>query len=483
MENSIFKHFTIIGSGTLISMVISLITAPIITRIVNPAEYGELSMFTLYANIALMVFCLGLDQSFVRYYYQSNTLQYKRKLLFNSWIIPVIVFCIFGTIFYILSLFSIVTFDFSPSIIGLLVIFTLIQIINRFCTLVLRLEYKSKLYSIINIVQKALYLLIAIALVLLVKEDYFYWLVFATIISVLIVTLVGIAFENEIWRFKKINIDLILDPQLEESIKIKNLLKYGLPFIVSLGITTVFQAIDKIAINHFYSYNEVGIYASAMSLVNIFAIIQTTFTTLWAPLSVEHFEKYPKDKSFYQKGNQVITVVMFIFGVTLILFKDIFVIILGSAYRDSAYILPFLIFYPIMYTISETTVNGIVFFKKSGAHIIVAIGSLLINLIGAVILIPYLGLKGAAISTGISYICFFVLRTIISNKHFYIDFKLKNFFILTLVTMIYALYNMFYPFNILTVIGYILLLLLIFVLYRDIINFIFSSLRKRFRTG
>lgn len=75
-------------------------------------------------------------------------------------------------------------------------------------------------------------------------------------------------------------------------------------------------------------------------------------------MAVEHYVKDKADVTFYQKGNQIITVIMFCVGFSLILFKDVFAVLLGSKYREAAYILPFLIFNPIMYTVSETTVNG-----------------------------------------------------------------------------------------------------------------------------
>ena len=36
-----------------------------------------------------------------------------------------------------------------------------------------------------------------------------------------------------------------------------------------------------------------------MTLVHVFAIIQSTFNTLWGPMQIEHYTMYPEDKSFY----------------------------------------------------------------------------------------------------------------------------------------------------------------------------------------
>ena len=80
-KNHILKKFLDIGVGTFISMLIGLLVFPIITRIVVPSELGRMSIFDMYAGIAIMVLCLGLDQAFVRFYYDSNEIDYKRYLL------------------------------------------------------------------------------------------------------------------------------------------------------------------------------------------------------------------------------------------------------------------------------------------------------------------------------------------------------------------------------------------------------------------
>lgn len=457
-DKNFLKHFAIIGSGTIINMLLGFLTTPLITRIVDPVEYGQLSIFTMYSGIALMVLCLGLDQALVRYYYEKDSDSYRRNLLFRCIKLPIIISVIVSCIFIVLSAKKIVVFEFNTLIIVLLCLYTIIQLIYRFSLLLVRLAYKSKLYSTLNIVYKAAYIVIAFPLVLFMKDGHLLSLIAATILSTVVCMVISIVVQSKLWNFTSIDAD-------ECHVSSKELLKYGYPFIISMGITTLFQAIDKISLNMYCSYDEVGIYSATMTLVNIFAIVQSTFNTLWAPMSVENYTKNKEDKSFYQKGNQIITIVMFFFGISLILCKDVFAILLGEEYRAAAYILPFLIFNPIMYTISETTVSGLVFMKKSKLQVVVALGACITNIIGNTILVPQLGCQGAAISTGLSYIVFFTLRTLLSNRYFYVDYKLKKFYTLTAVVGIYALYNTFNPFGIGVIVGYAICLIVLLVLY------------------
>ena len=475
MENKNYlKHFFIIGGGTVLNLLLSLLTTPLITRLVDPVEYGQFSIFNMYSSMALIVCLLGMDQALLRFYYEKDGIDFKRALVFKCCGLPAAVTVIAGLMVITAAFFGIVKFEFSPIIMALLCVYTLIMVVYRFSLNVLRLEYNSKMFSSLNIIHKIGYVIFAVPLLCLVKSHYLLILTGATLAASLVCLIVSVLYQKDIWNIRKLKAH-------ECNIGLKEILQYSLPLIVSMGITTLFQAIDKMSLNHYRTYTEVGIYSSAISLVNVFAVVQSTFNTLWNPMATEHFVKNPEDKSFYQIGNQIITVIMFFMGISLILFKDIFAILLGEKYREAAYILPFLIFHPIMYTISETTVTGISFMKKTKMQILIAASACFTNIIGNTLLVPKYGCRGAAISTGISYIVFFTMRTLISNKYFYVDFKLKKFYILTLFVTLYALYNTFISFNTSSIIGYLICLALLVLLYKDTIAWGIKYLLKLIR--
>ena len=168
-------------------------------------------------------------------------------------------------------------------------------------------------------------------------------------------------------------------------------------------------------------------------------------------------------------------------GILLITFKDIIVLLLGNKYREAVCIFPFLVFTPIMYTISETTVMGIGFKNKNKYHIYIAIISALINLLGNIILVPNLGAKGAAISTGISYVVFFTMRTYFSNKVYKVNYNLSAFYISTVMLSILAMYSTMNSLDINNIIISILSICTTLYLYRDIIMDVIYSLKDKFK--
>jgi len=140
-------------------------------------------------------------------------------------------------------------------------------------------------------------------------------------------------------------------------------------------------------------------------------------------------------------------------------------LLLGKEYRLAAFMVPFLIFTPIMYTISETTVLGINFNKKQRSHTYIALISCITNVLGNLLLVPKYGGIGASISTGLSYIVFFAARTYISYRYFKVNYHLKEFYIMTFSFIIYSLYATFNKFGIVYVLLGILEVAILYILY------------------
>ncbi|MBG9983837.1 polysaccharide biosynthesis protein [Aerococcaceae bacterium DSM 111022] len=382
--------------------------------------------------------------------------------------IPLLTIIVFIVIISLIIKLGVIEVGVRPQLISLFAVYMIVFLIRRFSDLIVRLEFHSKLYSMNNIVNKFLYIVLGISLVLYSQLEDVYSLVIANIFSVFCVIVFGIYGERNIWNFKKnYNPDIRIDS--------KKLLTYSLPFVFTMGITSLFNANDKLFVNYYASDVELGIFSSATSLIALVNVIQSTFNTVWAPAAIEHYSEYPDDKEYHQKGNNMITVVMFVVGLSIILFKDIFSLILGEQFREASLIIPGLIFGPMMYTISETTVNGIVFKEKSKMHVIISLGAFIVDVIANSILVPRFGGVGAGLSTGFSYIVFFTLRTFISNRYYYVDYSLSKFYLLTFVSFGFAIYNSFNTFNLVSLVWYIICITLMVIFYKSTIKALLIS--------
>src|SRR5699024_9239991 len=121
--------------------------------------------------------------------------------------------------------------------------------------------------------------------------------------------------------------------------------------------------------------------------------------------------------------------------------KYIILLLLVTEYKSAASIMLFIVFMPIFYTISETTVIGINFYKKTKWHILIAGIACISNIIGNWLLVPKYGAIGASLSTAFSYILFFTLRTQISLKFYKVNYPLIKIYSMIIVISSYAVYS------------------------------------------
>lgn len=469
--NGLLKKFIEFAIGNGIVLILGFISSPIISRLISPEQLGKASMFTTFTSLIIVVVMMGVDQAYIRYYYdedENNRGGLLGKSLFITVLLNLIVTVVLLLFYKKISVF--IVDETSFSLVVLILIHTVFSIVGNFAMIHVRMKQKGKLYSLLNVINKAAYLIFVGVLFILFKDNYI-TIIIATILANLVKTIWAIISEKKDW--KRINLVNKVNTTTKE------LVTYGTPFIFSMAITWVFQSVDRISLRIFSSYEEIGLYTGAMTIIALLNNFQGAFTTFWTPVAYEKYKTNPKDTEFFTNINQIVSAGMLLLSVGLIATKDIVIGLLGREYRGAQFIFPFLVFMPIMYTISETTVLGINFKKKTKYHVYIASFSAIFNIIGNLILVPTYGAKGAAISTGLAYVVFFISRTYYGNKFYNIKIHTGRFWICTTSVYMLAAYSSVYKFNYVILLLSILSVILILFMYRDIIKSISNSIIKK----
>lgn len=465
---SLSKSFFSFSIGNWLGIIIGVISTPILTRILSPDQLGKASMFTLALNILMLFIIFGTDQAFVRFFYEEGEGS-TNKLLANSLKIPLFVFVITAIIIIIIPReISVFLFEESDiTIMFILIIALFFNVLKRYSFLVIRMQQRGLIYSLLNFSFKLISLVFLITFAKLVGPR-FEIRIYSQVVAIILTTITSIILGKKAWDFFNIK-----DVKLKNSFK--NIFHYSYPLLFTALITWLFQSFDKIAIRQWSTYNQLGLYTAAYKIVAILNIIRTSFVTFWTPVSLEEYENNPQNTNFFSNIYQLIFILMFIIGLCTIAFKDVIIYLLGEEYKASVMIMPFLVFMPIMYTVSEATVIGITFKKKPKWHILIAGISCIVNILGNCILVPSYGAKGAAISTGLSYIVFFSMRTFVSLKFYKVNYHLKKSLCLILILLLYALFSSFIEYSVINS----LVALLIFGI---LISNNFEFIRKVFKS-
>lgn len=433
IKNNLFDRFLSFSFGSWIALIIGFISTPITTRLFSPEQLGKASMFNLAINVIMIFLVFGTDQAYVRFFYEEE--DGKRHLLLrNSIAFPLLAFTVIVPFIFLFQE-KISQFLFAQSIpfmSTLLALGILSMLLQRFGVLVIRMKQNGQLFSYLQILMKVLTLLFTL-LFFYINGDNFKTVIWAQLLMLVTIASISIWFGRDHWRF---------DPREKDTThSIKDIFKFSTPLVFTTLVMWLFQSFDRIAIKQLSNYEELGIYVAAFRIVVILNIIQTSFSTFWVPVRYEQYEKDPTNTKFYEKMHLVVAFTMLLVGTVSIMGKDLITFLVGEKYRAASQIMPFLIFMPVMYTISETTALGIGFKKKTKWSLVISVIVCLANVGGNILLVPILGGKGAAVSTGISYMLFLFLRTTVSLKFYKVKYHLVHLLASLLLLVSYAFYS------------------------------------------
>ena len=360
-------------------------------------------MFTLAQTILGMIVYLGMDQAYIKFF---NSVEEKDSLLVNAIIPPIgLVILISIIVIGFNKTISLWLFDTQEELLCVLclVIYLPFCVIERFGTITLRVKEKGLQYSVFSVIVKAFTLAFSVLFLIFIGRD-FRSIIYATVAAQITgSSIIGI------YTFRKLEINRI---KFDKSI-IGQMLRFGVPLIPATIVGCVLNSMDKIMIRNICDYEQLGLYSAALKIVAILMILQSCFSNFWTPVAFRWDKEKRSVKLFDFVGSLLAFVLVSVF-IVIMIFKNIIIGILSPEYSASVYIVPFLVLYPIMYTLSEVTVVGVYFTGKSTFTIIVALVSCAFNLVLNSVLIPRWGAVGASIATGLSYIVFFWIRTMIS---------------------------------------------------------------------
>ena len=415
-----------IGSGLL-----GFISLPIVTWFYSVEDIGRISMLQVCVSFFVLLFCLGLDQAYVREYHESkNKPALLKAVLFPSLALIILSFLLLAI--YDLKIVSKWLYEIPSTYLSLITILCfVIALASRFLSLVLRMQERSFAFSMSQLLSKIIFLLIVINTVWLGFARDTYSLVTANTASMILAFLVFTWNTKSEWLIaikEQININ-----------ELKSAFSFGWPLIFGGLASWGLNVMDRLFLRYFSTYTELGVYSITMSVAVVVTIFAGIFNTIWSPMV---YKWMSEDNFDYEKIDTVLEYVVaaiYFFIVLTSLFSWVIPYFLPPQYSNIQYLLAICLLGPLLYTLSEVTGIGIAVVRRTKFSMLCAIVAMLCSLILNYFLVPQFGAAGAAISTAVAFFIFFILRTEISQLVWRKKSHLKVFLIMLSLLIISSL--------------------------------------------
>ncbi len=409
--------------GNFIVLLLGFLQTPIVTRFMTREEYAKTGMFETAVSVIYIFAILGMDQAYIRYYYKHGI--NRGRLLKSCLGLSLLIVALLLAGYLIFSgEANLFLFDRTGTDITILVAaYTLICVFERYFFLYVRMQQNGKLYSNINITQKALNIALIPAFFFLLGND-FRVVLYAMTLSWGSTTLFLMIRYFVTGRWAETVELTAADGDTAPEYPLKELLSYGAPYVLVLLMEWLLSSCDKVALRTLSGFEELGVYTAAMKIVVLLITFKTTFVAFWSPVAMEKYENasYEECRSFFKKAFDITRLLCMAGAAVLIIFKDLLCLILGADFRGAGVIIPFLTLMPVFAMLFEITNQGIKFKSKNMYLNVVSLCAIAVNIGGNLALVPALGGRGAAIATGLSYIIYFIAGSAFAEKFYHVGY-------------------------------------------------------------
>lgn len=413
MAESVVKGTLKYSISTWINLIVGFLSVIITTRIINPEDYGMVSLFFSASSVFIYILSFGMDGALIRFYNEPPNNNTVNQLLYKILLLSFIISCTIG-----LFIFTFLSSWLSDKIFGvesrliivLLFIYTIVQIILRYLNISFRMGFKVKMYTIqnvlINCLSRGLIIVAAI-----ISNNYIF---LCSILTVgLFITLLVYLFlqKNEILPYGK---DGVLNWNLDFRgySSFFKFATFSAPTYIIVYLNTL---LSQQIINVELGVHLLGVFASTTMFVTILSAVQSGFSTFWSAFV---YKNYNIEKKRIVMMHDYVVLFSILMSCILVCFRDFVYLFIGTEYHSSKIFYTLILISPILNFISETTAKGITIMKKNHISLFINIIGVIVNIGLCLYLIPKYSIVGAAIANAASALSLYTMNTIVGQKYY-----------------------------------------------------------------
>lgn len=460
MSNFI-KSFLSFGLATSIEKLLGFILLPLYTKYFDTVAYGVMEMVTTILTVSCIFGVLQLETSLQRYYYEYKST--RRKLLVSTVYLWTIIFSAIVSIVLSVgsSIISEVLFGSSKYANLFRIIAMQLPLINLSMLGLVLLRYeRANLRFLIVIMTKVLSTLLLIYIFIIRLQmgidGVFLSQLVALVLSTMLVTF-----------YIRKNFVMKISPLLTQ----RNF-KYALPqFPARVGSVALGQ-LNKFFMLGFLSLASIGIFSVSMKLASSIQLVNTAFIMAWFPFMNSQFKKDNNKDVFASVFPVVVGITCFcVCMISLFAIEVIEIFVDKKFYESHRYVGGLSLFFAL-YLIKEVIDIGPKIKENTKWLSFTFLLSVIVNVLSLYVFVKYFELIGVVIAMIITNLFLVVLSWIVSNKLYYIPFRISHFIICLGPTLAIVTASMFNSIDLINRLFISLLLLIYFGI------FVFFSYKK-----
>lgn len=424
--------------GNLIVRSLGFILLPLYSNLITTSEFGNYALLMSVYTIMSVFFQFGMFGALNKFYIEEKS-EEKKFLIFSSILNTIIIIgVVLTTVLWQLSpVISRVVFN-TNAFSGLLTISfvaVLFETIGSYILFLLKTTGYAKKVVIYSAVGALFNLGLNVIFVYSLRLSV-YGIILAQVISGIFMVLILLPFIKDKYHFT-----------IERDI-IKVIIKFSVPLLFANLFMAGSNVADRFILNIYSGREQVGLYSFSYRIAIIMSILVASFSTAWNPHSLNLYYSSDYKISFGKILNKLVAISCLLLLVVSLLAQYLFNIhvfnffLFNPAYKAGIVIIPFVM---IGYIFNGISAYYSVYPSVSNKSYHILISEMIafsFNVFLNIILIPKIGLIGAAFATAAGFLSGSAYLFIISRREIKIEYQLKDLLIIIIAALLFLSFGM-----------------------------------------
>lgn len=401
----LLKNTAIFALGSIGTKVISFFLVPLYTNILSTSEYGVVDLVTTICTVLAPILILNINEAIMRFSLDENAntteIMSVGIMLLGMSFIGGLILIPMASAFPIISEYAAYLYSYTISLAGTQVFLGYLRGTERLVQ-----------YSIGNIIHAlAIACFNIIELLLLKKGVQGYFIAY---IAANIVTIIYSIFAGKVWEpLREFHLNLMLA---------KEMAKFSVVLIPNTFMWWIMNSSDRIMVTAMVGVAANGIYAISYKVPSLVQTATGIFNQAWSYSAIRENNSEDRD-AYSSRVFGGVVAMSSIAGVGLLaVMKPFLRFYVEREYYSAWRYTPFLIVGFVFLTLGTFLSSYYTVNKDSKGFLFSGLTGAVANIILNAMLIPILGVTGAALATCISYTLVFLYRIFDTKKYVHLQF-------------------------------------------------------------
>ena len=418
------KTSLVYAAGQYAGKAVTLLLVPVYTAVLLPADLGAVALVTIVGELYSVLLTSPIQSGFRRFYYAPEYKRARQLFLFN-----ISLFTFFISVVLCL-VYAVVGIRFFPSFIdheqaAILVILSSVIVfftpLTNICVSYNVLRERAIFATAVSVIDVVLSASITIVSLIVYEMGASSMLIGKMCSSLVCLT---ILLTRTVPDFDiRVKCSLLISP-----------LKYGLPLVFSGLSNRLIKSGDRLILQYFSNSATVGLYSLGYNFGSTINFV------IYAPVKKAmdpQIYQLEEDKEYLKQYLSTSANVVYFIGVFSTLILSFFGIYLfhfmvqNTDFYQAWNVVPLVAFCYVQHGLGNIVGKGVLMRRKSAHLSAFVLIAAVTNVVGNVLLIPWLGMLGAAWATLLSYIVWNSLKVYYSARFYGLHFRLKDLAMMT----------------------------------------------------